>query len=47
MENQDSCPYCNEEIEDDDDFNEHLITMHPEMVDNPDDKINLGSDEND
>ena len=27
------CPYCNEDIEDDDEYNEHLITKHPEEFD--------------
>ena len=27
------CPYCPEDIEDDDDYNEHLVLMHPAEID--------------
>lgn len=36
------CPYCLEEIEDDDEYNEHLVLMHPAEIDNYKDILNRG-----
>ena len=38
-----NCPYCGEEIEDDDEYNDHLILMHPDKIDNYE-NINLGGE---
>ena len=35
------CPYCQEEIEDDE-YNEHMVLMHPAEIDNYKDVLDGG-----
>ena len=36
------CPYCPEDMEDDDEYNEHIVLMHPSEIDDYKNVLNGG-----